>query len=108
MQKYDWSYEMDYMPFYCFQQVSQICNIWTECSTGLNGFLPVWNLNEGWGARWQQGDQGQGTENCHCACIVELFEKLIAKLDVAEVGAFHLAGYAISGRAHVVLGQFLI
>jgi hypothetical protein len=79
MRKHEWLYEADYVPLYCFQQVTQICDIWTEWSTGLNGFLPVRNLNEGWGARWRQGNRGQGTENCRCACVVELIEKLIAK-----------------------------
>src|SRR5882762_2373061 len=79
MRKHDWSYDTDYMPFYRFQQVSQICDVWTEWSTGLNGFLPVRNLNEGWGARWRQGNRGQGTENCRRSRLVELVEKLIAK-----------------------------
>ena len=79
MRKHDWSYDTDYMPFYRFQQVSQICDIWTEWSTGLNGFLPVRNLDEGWGARWRRGNRGQGTENCRRSRLVELMEKLIAK-----------------------------
>jgi hypothetical protein len=79
MRKHDWSYDTDYMPFYRFQQVSQICDVWTEWSTGLNGFLPVRNLNEGWGARWRRGNRGQGTENCRRSRLVELMEKLIAK-----------------------------
>ncbi|KAF8273937.1 hypothetical protein EI94DRAFT_1696523 [Lactarius quietus] len=51
----EWLYEADYVPLYHFQPVTKICDIWTEWSTELNGFLPVRNLNEGWGARWQQG-----------------------------------------------------
>lgn len=79
MQKNKWSYDTDYMPFYCFQQVSQICDIWTEWSAGLNGFLPMRNPNEGWGTRWWRGNQGQGTENCHWAHLVELIKKLVVK-----------------------------
>ena len=79
MRKHEWLYEADYVPLYRFQQVTHICDIWTEWSTGLNGFLPVRNLNEGWGARWRQGNRGQGTENCRCAHVVGLIEKLIAK-----------------------------
>ena len=79
MWKHEWLYEADYVPLYCFQQVTHICDIWTEWSTGLNGFLPVRNLKEGWGARWQRGNRGQGTENCRRAHVVGLIEKLIAK-----------------------------
>jgi Transcriptional activator of glycolytic enzymes len=79
MRKHEWQYDTDYMPFYRFQQVTRICDIWTEWSTGLNGFLPVRHLNEGWGARWRRGDRGQGTENCRRTRLVELIEKLIAK-----------------------------
>ncbi len=79
MRKHEWQYDTDYIPFYCFQKVTGICEIWTEWSTGLNGFLPVRNLNEGWGARWRRGNRGQGTENCRRACFVELVERLMAK-----------------------------
>jgi hypothetical protein len=79
MRKHEWQYEADYVPCYHFQQVTRICDIWTEWSTGLNGFLPVRNLNEGWGSRWRQGNRAQGTENCRRARVVELIEKLIAK-----------------------------
>jgi len=64
MQKHKWQYNTDYTPVYHFQQVTHICDLWTEWSMGLNGFLPVRNLDEGWGARWWQGNWGQGTENC--------------------------------------------
>ena len=70
---------MDYMPFYHFQSVSQICDIWMEWSIGLNGYLPISNLNEGWGARWWRGNHVQGTENFHHVCLVELINKLAAK-----------------------------
>ena len=79
MWKCEWQHNMDYTSFYFFQQVTQLGDIWAEWSTRLNGFLPVRNLNEGWGARWQQGSQQQGAENCHHACLVELMEKLISK-----------------------------
>ena len=79
MRKHEWQYDTDYLPLYHFQQVTHICNIWTEWSTGLNGFLPVRNLNEGWGSRWRKGDRGQGTENCRRARVVELIEQLTAK-----------------------------
>jgi hypothetical protein len=79
MRKHDWQYDTDYMPFYRFQSVSQICDIWTEWSTGLNGYLPVSNLNEGWGARWRRGNRAQGTENCRRARLVELINELAAK-----------------------------
>jgi len=52
MHRHDWEYDMAYMPLYRFQPISRISNIWTEWSMGLNGYLPVWNLNEEWGARW--------------------------------------------------------
>jgi hypothetical protein len=79
MWKHEWQYGVDYVPCYHFQQVTCICNIWTECPTGLNGFLPVQNLNEEWGSRWWLGNWAQGTENCHHACVVEPIEKLISK-----------------------------
>ena len=77
--KHEWWYEADYVPHYHFQQLTYICDIWTEWSTGLNGFLPLWHLNEGWGAKWQQGNCAQGTESCHHLHVVQLIEKLMAK-----------------------------
>ncbi|KAF8256652.1 hypothetical protein EI94DRAFT_1710552 [Lactarius quietus] len=44
-------------------------------STGLNGFMPVRNLNERWGIRWWQGNRGQGTEYCNHAQVVGLIEQ---------------------------------
>lgn len=67
------------MPHYHFQQLTCICDIWTEWSTGLNGCLPVQHLNKGWGAKWQLGNCAQGTEICHHLCVVQLIEKLMAK-----------------------------
>ncbi len=64
MRKHEWWYDTDYTLVYCFQQVTHICDLWTEWSTGLNGFLPMRNLDKGWGARWWQGNRGQGIENC--------------------------------------------
>lgn len=79
MRKHDWSYDKDFLPVYQYQTVSRISDIWHEWSTGLNGYLPVRNLNEAWGARWRRGDRGQGTENCRRSRVVELVEKLAAK-----------------------------
>jgi Transcriptional activator of glycolytic enzymes len=79
MRKHEWKYDTDYTPLYRFQQVTQICDLWTEWSTGLNGFLPVRNLDEGWGSRWRWGHRGQSTENCRRSRFVELMQKLIAK-----------------------------
>jgi hypothetical protein len=79
MRKHNWEYGTAYMPLYRFQPISRISDIWTEWSTGLNGYLPVRNLNEQWGARWRRGNRSQGTENCRRARVVELINKLVAK-----------------------------
>jgi hypothetical protein len=33
MRKHEWQYDTDYLPLYRFQQVTRICDIWTEWST---------------------------------------------------------------------------
>lgn len=79
MRRHDWEYNKEYMPIYRYQPAPRICDIYTEWSTGLNGYLPVRHLNEAWGARWRRGDRGQGTESSRRMRVVELIDKLVAK-----------------------------
>ena len=69
----------DYLPFYAFQPVSVITDIWTEWSSGLNGFLAVRDLEETWGARWRRNNAGLKTEMGRRKKVIQLVEKLAAK-----------------------------
>lgn len=95
MRQHQWEYNKDYMPIYRYQPAPRICDIWVEWSTGLNGYLPVRNLNEAWGARWRRGDRGQSTESSRRMRVVELINKLSAKSgwDLALAQRFLLERY---------------
>ncbi|KAF8476455.1 hypothetical protein DFH94DRAFT_732355, partial [Russula ochroleuca] len=59
-----WSWEhQEFLPFYAFQPVNSICEIWEEWSRGINGFLSTRELEEGWSARWRRNNSGLKTEN---------------------------------------------
>ena len=65
-----------WLPFYRFQPVMKIADIWTEFDEGLNGFLPVPDLNTTWGAKWRRNIAGLKTEAARRNKVVELVEKL--------------------------------
>lgn len=67
------------LPFYTFQPVSRITDIWEEHANGLNGYMAVRDLDEHWGARWRRNRDGQRTENCRRKKVVHLIERLALK-----------------------------
>ncbi|KAG2129749.1 hypothetical protein DEU56DRAFT_758034 [Suillus clintonianus] len=74
-----WEWESGRLiPFYVFQTVSKITDIWDKHSNGLNGYLAIWDLNEYWGARWRHNLDGQRTVNS-CRKKVKNLVKNLAK-----------------------------
>jgi Transcriptional activator of glycolytic enzymes len=75
-----WTWEgQGFMPYYTFQPVNTICEIWEEWSSGLNGFLSTRDLEERWGARWRRNTSGLKTENGRRKKVVGLVMELAAK-----------------------------
>ncbi|TFY74089.1 hypothetical protein EWM64_g9923 [Hericium alpestre] len=64
---------------YALQAVKTVSDIWIEYSIGLNGFLPVHELEENWGPKWRMNISGIKTEwSCRkpvIAIITELVDK---------------------------------
>ncbi|THH17357.1 hypothetical protein EW146_g3440 [Bondarzewia mesenterica] len=69
----------EWLPLYKYQAVMQISDIWTEWTIGLNGYLPVRDLDEGWGARWRRNNAGQKTEAGRQKKVVSLVTELSQK-----------------------------
>ncbi|THH20826.1 hypothetical protein EW146_g575, partial [Bondarzewia mesenterica] len=69
----------EWLPLYKYQAVMQISDIWTEWTIGLNGYLPVRDLDEGWGARWRRNNAGQKTEAGRRKKVVSLVIELSQK-----------------------------
>jgi hypothetical protein len=68
-----------YLPFYTFQTPSKVTDIWTEYTSGLNGFLPVRDLEDTWGARWSRNNSGLKTEMGRRKKVIQLVEALVKK-----------------------------
>jgi Transcriptional activator of glycolytic enzymes len=78
--KHQWEWSAGgYLPYYRYQPVSQICDIWTEWAEGLNGYLSVRQLTENWGARWRRNEGGQKTEGARRKKVVDLVMELSAR-----------------------------
>ena len=75
-----WTWEgQGFMPYYVFQPVNSIREIWEEWSRGLNGFLSTRELEEHWGARWRRNTSGLKTENGRRKKVVGLIDELTKK-----------------------------
>jgi hypothetical protein len=59
--------------------VTTISDIWIEWAEGVDGFLPVRDLTERWGARWRRNDAGQRTEASRHRKVVDLVNELSLK-----------------------------
>ena len=78
--RHEWEWvSNDLLPFYSFQPVSSITEIWEEHTKGLNGYLAVHDLDEQWGPCWRRNRNGLRTENCCRKKIVTLVEQLLKK-----------------------------
>jgi hypothetical protein len=68
-----------YLPYYRYQPITQISDIWTEWAEGLNGHLSVRQLTEKWGARWRRNQGGQKTEGARRKKVTDLIMELSAR-----------------------------
>ncbi|KAF5381273.1 hypothetical protein D9615_008372 [Tricholomella constricta] len=74
--KWDWiSSSGTWLPHYEFQTIAKITHIWD----GLNGHLPMRELNITWGARWKRNLRRTKTEASRRSKVVNLVDKLAAK-----------------------------
>jgi hypothetical protein len=78
--QWEWvSKDNNWLPVYMYQPVNHITDIWTEWSTGIDGFLPTRDLTECWGARWRRNHAGQRTESSRRMKVVKLILELSSK-----------------------------
>ncbi|KAL6298215.1 hypothetical protein BKA93DRAFT_830899 [Sparassis latifolia] len=82
-----WDFNGEWLPYYEYQPVRQITDIWTEWAEGIGGYLPVRLLCEEWGAKWRRNVPKLKTEaNCRMK-VIQLMESLQMKwnwhLDIA-------------------------
>ncbi|KAJ7168642.1 hypothetical protein C8R46DRAFT_1033850 [Mycena filopes] len=68
-----------FLPHYTFQPVPKITDIWTEWAAGLNGYLSVRELNEGWNAKWKHDLQRIKSEYSRRKKVIDLIERLRSK-----------------------------
>jgi hypothetical protein len=68
-----------WLPFYQFQPVFKITDIWKEYDEGLNGYISVRDLNTIWGAKWKRNKGTQKTEAGRRGKVVDLVECLVKK-----------------------------
>lgn len=78
MHQWDWE-DGDYLPCYEYQTVTSITDVWTEWASGLNGYIPVRDLMERWGAKWRRNLPRRKTEGVRRKAIVDLIEELVMK-----------------------------
>ncbi|TFY74023.1 hypothetical protein EWM64_g9989 [Hericium alpestre] len=90
-----------YVPTYVMQPATAIEDIWTEYTVGLNGFLPVRELEEQFRPKWRGNVSSVKTEWGRRKKIIALIQKLSSKArwDVDLVLRFLRTEYAIyNGR----------
>jgi hypothetical protein len=87
--EWDWE-DGDYLPRYEYQPITCITDVWTEWASGLNGYIPVRDLTERWGARWRRNLPRRKTEGVRRKAIVDLVGELLKRphWDVALVLRF--------------------
>lgn len=68
-----------FLPHYTFQPVPKITDIWIEWASGLNGFLSVRELNEGWNAKWKRDAQRIKSEYSRRKKVIDLIDRLQSK-----------------------------
>jgi hypothetical protein len=73
--KWEWT-NGTWLPYYRYLPVHSITDVWTEWSSGLDGHLPVRELEEQWGPKWRRNVPSQRTENGRRKKIVELVASL--------------------------------
>jgi hypothetical protein len=68
-----------YRPYYQYQDLAKISDVWSEWVTGLNGHLSTRELEEGWGPKWRRDVNGLKTESSRRKKAVNLITQLAAK-----------------------------
>jgi len=76
--EWDWQ-DGDYLPRYEYQPLTCITDVWTEWASGLNGYIPVRDLMERWGARWRRNLPRRKTEGVRCKAVVDLVGELLKR-----------------------------
>ena len=69
----------EWLPIYTYCKGLSVRQIWGEWADGVDGYLSVQQLCEGWGARWRRNVQGQKTEASRQKHIIDLITKLANK-----------------------------
>lgn len=78
--KHDWEWrDGKWLPYYQYQPVKTIADVWEEWTIGLGGYLSVRELNEGWGPSWRRNNNAAKTEKGRRMKIVALVEQLAGK-----------------------------
>lgn len=97
-----------YLPYYTFQPVLALADIWTEWALGRNGYLPVRAMEEHWAAKWRRDQNGLKTEWGRCKLVIQLIERLAAKpnwnLDLAL--RFIRVTYEDDGKKKIAIRKF--
>jgi hypothetical protein len=68
-----------YIPYYTFQPVSKVTDLWMEWASGLNGLLAVRDLEEHWGALWRRDENFLKTEFGRRKKVIQLVQELTKK-----------------------------
>jgi hypothetical protein len=68
-----------YIPYYTFQTVLKVSDLWTEWASGLNGLLAVRDLEEHWGALWRRDENFLKTEFGRRKKVIQLIQELTKK-----------------------------
>jgi hypothetical protein len=78
LRKHQWDFvDNEYLPHYNYRPLTQIVDVWTEWTTGIDGCLSVRELDEGWGARWRRNIGAKKTEYGRRKKIIDLVGWLV-------------------------------
>ena len=79
LRKHLWDFvDNEYLPHYNFHPLVRIADIWAEWTDGIDGYMSVRQLDEGWGARWRRNVGAKKTEYGRRKKIVDLVVWLVA------------------------------
>lgn len=76
--RWDWE-KGEWLPYYTYQPIRRIGDIWTEHATGLGGHLPARVLDERWAARWRRNKGSLKTEAGRRRKVTELVAELMRR-----------------------------
>ncbi|GBE89075.1 hypothetical protein SCP_1500780 [Sparassis crispa] len=74
-----WDFHGEWLPYYEYQSVRRITDIWMEWAEGIRNYLPVWLLCEEWGANWHRNVPKLKTEANRRIKVIQLVEALQKK-----------------------------